>query len=176
LIQPFSRKPLNISESCTSKIFIHHNIPPGFLDILCGFGEKEASADDGAASGVYSSFDEFSHDIFYQFWYVEKNNRKQGDPWSTRQTGIYHRFSTCHAKKAENLWVLVHPMPNSKVQRRLAVATKDLTANDMAVNPLRLHVLVMSCYIDNWRWYLHNIKRQYTTYVGLRDDFPINRG
>jgi hypothetical protein len=149
-----------------SRIFTHYCIPPGFLDILCGFGDKTASADEGAASGVYSSFNRMSHDIFYQFWYVEKNNRGHGDPWSVRQTGVYHRFSTRYANETENLWVVLHPMLNSKAQTRLSAVARDLTANDMVIDPLRFHVLIMSSYIDNWRWCLHDTKRRYTKLVG----------
>lgn len=150
------------------KIFTHHHIPPGFLDILCGFGDKSASSDEGSASGVYSSFNGTSHDIFYQFWYVERNNRKHGSPWSVRQTGVYHRFSEIIKQgdvSAENLWLLLHPMRNSKAQTRLGVAADKVNAREMALDPLRLHVLIMSSYIDNWRWYLHDIKRQYLELV-----------
>jgi hypothetical protein len=155
------------------KIFIRHQIPPGFLDILCGFGDKSHTADEGCASGVYSSLNGASHDIFYQFWYVEKNNRKHGDPWSVRQTGVYHRFSITDSLKAENFWLLLHPMPNSKAQTRMRIATEKLGEDEMVRDPLRLHVLIMSSYVDNWRWYLHDIKRQYTELVSLEETAPV---
>lgn len=164
-MQAYSLSPFNITESSMCKIFTQHQIPPGFLDILCGFGDKSSSADEGSASGVYSSFNGTTHDIFYQFWYVEKNNRKHGNPWSVRQTGVYHRFSTTDPSNVENLWLLLHPMPNSKAQSRLDVSADKLNVRDVSLDPLRLHVLIMSSYVDNWRWYLHDIKRDYLNLV-----------
>jgi len=166
ITQKYSLSPFNITEQSMCKIFTQHHIPPGFLDILCGFGDKSHTADEGSASGVYSSFNGTSHDIFYQFWYAEKNNRKHGDPWSVRQTGVYHRFSTTDP---ENLWLLLHPMQNSKAQTRMGLATDKLCAEEMAKDPLRFHVLIMSSYVDNWRWYLHDIKRQYLVLVRLEE-------
>ena len=175
ITQKHSLSPFNITEQSMCKIFTTHQIPPGFLDILCGFGDKSHTADEGSASGVYSSFNGTSHDIFYQFWYVEKNNRKHGDPWSVRQTGVYHRFSTTDPSKAENLWLLLHPMQNSKAQTRMGVATEKLCAEEMAKDPLRLHVLIMSSYVDNWRWYLHDIKRQYLVLVYLEETASVEK-
>jgi hypothetical protein len=171
ITQSYSISPLNITEKSMCKIFTHHHIPPGFLDILCGFGDKKVSSDEGFPSGVYRSFDGRSHDIFYQFSYVEQNNRKNGSPWSMRQTGVYHRFSETSKLGdlgAENLWLLLHPMRNSKAQTRLGVAAEKIGARDMALDPLRLHVLIMSSYIDNWRWYLHDIKRRSIELVSPR--------
>jgi hypothetical protein len=158
---------------------MHHALPSGLLDIICGFGDKVATADEGAASGTYSNFESDRHDIFYQFQYVERNNRTFGDPWSVRQTGVYHRFETVaqpsskHDKgketiaerNAENLWMLLHPMPKSRAQTRLAAAVEGLMAEELAEDPLRLHVLILSSYVDNWRWYLHDVKRRYTRFV-----------
>jgi hypothetical protein len=52
-------------------------------------------------------------------------------------------------------------MRNSKVQSRLAAATNsDLDIQKTALDPLRVHALIFSSYIDNWRWYIHSIARQ----------------
>jgi len=51
----------------------------------------------------------------------------------------------------------------------MGVATEKLCAGEMAKDPLRLHVLIMSSYVDNWRWYLHDIKRQYLQLVSLEE-------
>jgi hypothetical protein len=175
ITQNHSLSPFNITERSMCSIFTQHQIPPGFLDIVCGFGDKSQTAEEGSANGIYSSFTGTSHDIFYQFWYVEKNNRKHSDPWSVRQTGVYHRFSTADSPQAENLWLLLHPMPNSKAQTRMAVAAEKLSVVEMARDPLRLHVLIMSSYVDNWRWYLHDIKWRYLVLVCLEETAYIKK-
>jgi hypothetical protein len=63
--------------------------------------------------------------------------------------------------KAENFCVLLHAMRNSKVQSRLvAAANSDLDIQKTALDPLRVHALIFSSYIDNWRWYIHSIARE----------------
>jgi hypothetical protein len=52
-------------------------------------------------------------------------------------------------------------MRNSKAQSRLAAATDDQTAiQETGLDPLHVHALIFSSYIDNWRWYIHSITRE----------------
>jgi hypothetical protein len=97
---------------------------------------------------------------------MERNNRSRGDPWSLRQTGVYHKYTGLGTSSATNLWFLLHPMPNSKVLKRLAKASSaDIGTKDMETDPLRLHLLITSSYVDNWRLYLHDMTRQFLELV-----------
>ena len=105
-------------------------------------------------------------EISYQLRYVERNKRKCGDPWSLRQTGVYHKYSAQDELSPENLWILFHPMPKSVAYKRLQETTAaELRGRDTRPDPLRLHLLVFSSYVDNWRLYLHDITRKFLELV-----------
>lgn len=54
--------------------------------------------------------------------------------------------------------ILLHAQLASKAQRRL----EDVFSNghwnyDSSTSPLRLHMLILSSYVDNWRWYMDEL-------------------
>lgn len=104
-------------------------------------------------------------EISYQIRYMERNNRSHGDPWSLRQTGVYHKYSgtTGTTTNPTNRWILLHPMQGSTVSKRLASITS--TGINCNTDPLRLHLLITSSYIDNWRLYLHDMTREFLELV-----------
>jgi hypothetical protein len=106
-------------------------------------------------------------EVSYQLRYVERNRRKSGDPWSLRQTGVHHRYSAQNGlSPPENLWILFHPMLKSVAYKRLQEATEaDLRGSGARADPLRLHLLVFSSYVDNWRLYLHDMTRRFLELV-----------
>jgi hypothetical protein len=94
-------------------------------------------------------------DLSYQYKYVEKNNRRQGNPWSIRQTGVYHSYS---ASSDSNLFILLHPNEESRLQKRVeATLTTPSAMIPLHQSPLKLHLLVLSTYFSNWRWYLQDL-------------------
>lgn len=95
-------------------------------------------------------------EICYQLRYVEPNNHAQGESWSERQIGVYHRFSL--APKAKGVMILLHAMLDSKAQRRLdATFSAGRYNENFNSTPLRLHVLIFTAYMDNWRWYMDDL-------------------
>lgn len=95
-------------------------------------------------------------DICYQLRYVEYNDHAQGDQWSERQIGVYHSFSS--ASSTSGIMVLLHAQISSKAQRRLEDAFSDGKYNqDSLISPLRLHLLILSSYVNNWRWYMDEL-------------------
>ncbi|KAH6682672.1 hypothetical protein B0J14DRAFT_673055 [Halenospora varia] len=160
--QQHSLAPLNISKSGFLKICSRYQISPDFLNVVYGFGDKRVSADEVHESGSYNPFDNSKYEISYQLRYMENNRRLHGDPWSLRQTGVYHQYSGRGDDDTKNLWVLLHPVNESVVCSRLeSAASSDLGVEEMKFNPMRLHLLIFSSYIDNWRLYLHDITRQF---------------
>jgi hypothetical protein len=100
-------------------------------------------------------------DLSYQFKYAERNNRRQGNPWSIRQTGVYHHHS---ASTNSNLFIFLHPNPSSRLQSRIEEAVAfPSTVSAINENPLKLHTLAMSSYFDNWRWYLKDLGDAFST-------------
>lgn len=179
--------PLNISKSGFLKICSRYQISPDFLNVVYGFGDKRVSADEVHESGSYNPFDDSKYgqwravsdldvssltviEISYQLRYMENNRRLNGDPWSLRQTGVYHQYSGGGDDDTKNLWVLLHPVRESVVCSRLeSAAFSDLGVEEMKFNPMRLHLLIFSSYIDNWRLYLHDITRQFLMLASFPD-------
>lgn len=102
-----------------------------------------------------------SVDICYLFKYVEKNGRPNGNPWSIRQSGVYHRYSP---KLNSNVWLLLHPLADSVAQRRLN-DWYSRPHHSLNINPLRIHILLLSSYLDNWRWYLKDLGNTFLNIV-----------
>lgn len=104
-------------------------------------------------------------EICYQLRYVEPNNHAQGENWSERQIGVYHRFSL--APKAKGVMILLHAMLDSKAQRRLDETFSAGRYNENSNSaPLRLHALIFTAYMDNWRWYMDDLGGRYLRLVG----------
>jgi hypothetical protein len=105
---------------------------------------------------------------------MERNNRSYGDPWSLRQTGVYHKYSGFGAVKSRNLWILLHPMRKSRVTKRLEDSTPvEIGAADLSTYPLQLHLLVFSSYVDNWRHFLHDMTRTFLNLVRVPERLEL---
>lgn len=92
--------------------------------------------------------------MIYKLNYMEPNNRGRREPWSTRPTGVYH-----HHEHQFDLYILIHCSQESMLYQKLLAADVDLgTITDISHGQLgrsiRLHDLVIQCYLNNWRPYL----------------------
>lgn len=66
------------------------------------------------------------------------------------------------------MWMLLHPLHNSKLYSRLQeTSSEGLAGKGVDADPLRLHLLIFSSYIDNWRMYLHDMTRQFSELVSV---------
>ena len=100
----------------------------------------------------------------YRLLYIEKNGRRAPrDPWSVRQTGVFHEIQSNHR---DNCYILIHPMVNSTVQSRLnGLLTHPNTSQLFNQNPLMIHVLIFSSYLENWQPYMESISQTYKSLV-----------
>lgn len=95
-------------------------------------------------------------EICYQLRYMEPNNHAQGENWSERQIGVYHKFSS--APGAKGIVILLHAMLDSKAQKRIEDTFSAGQYHEKANStPLRLHVLIFTTYMDSWRWYMNDL-------------------
>lgn len=100
--------------------------------------------------------------ISYLYRFVERNERRE---WTPRQMGIYHSQN-----KASNshVWIILQPRPDSENLfaqhldsiRRVPEATKELLENSF-----RLHELLIGSFLDNWRWYLRDLGKEFQKQV-----------
>ena len=90
--------------------------------------------------------------------------------WSLRHTGIYHH----HDRATDfDLWIMIHPVNDSILERRLIALTVDGEVSRSMLpklyhDPFKLHLLVYSSYFDNWRWYLQFLGEQVKQKVLIR--------
>ena len=103
----------------------------------------------------------------YTYKYVERNGRSQGNNWSIRQTIVYHQ----RAADGMAIWIILHPKSRSVFQGRLFKAFSDMqTAVEIHSDPEILHVMLISSYIENWRWYLSQLSEKFqdaVRFVGM---------
>ena len=76
-----------------------------------------------------------------------------GDKWRMRQTGIHHVHTRSDA--LTDLWLIFHPQPDSVFAEKLLRLPSDpSSASMLRGNPLRIQEMLLSSYMDNWRWYM----------------------
>jgi hypothetical protein len=119
-------------------------------------------------------------DMSYLMVYVEQNRGKEKISWPIRQTAVFHRFVP--GASTRNLWIFIHPMPNSFLQRRLESSIMQRNQTGGCKSALKLHTLVISSYLDDWRWYLKALNDEFEEIVSFkalphcpRSDEPLGR-
>lgn len=78
--------------------------------------------------------------------------------WAIRQTGVYHR----HVPNGSgNLWILLHPRPDSTIQARLEECAFEWEGRNGSLDEWEMtHILILSSYFDDWRWYLKSLSAE----------------
>jgi hypothetical protein len=136
---------------------------------------KRVSIEIPRSSKMWSA--KISSDITYQVNYVEENLRKSQDKWSFRHTGVYH-----HHTLQFDLFIILHPNNYSVLEGRLLkllkVDSNTMTESNVSQlnafreDPYRLHLLVMSSFFDNWRWYLRYLGESFKIEVCRSSPYP----
>lgn len=94
-------------------------------------------------------------EITYNLRYATKNGRQHGDPWSIRQSGVYHKFNT---KTHTSVWILLQP--SRGVYNAISPSTLHL--NQLSVpaaqsNTLLLHLRIFLDSEREWRGYTNSL-------------------
>lgn len=97
-------------------------------------------------------------EIQYRVSYVEETAGHGGREWAIRQMGVYHR----HVPGGSgNIWILLHPKQKSIVQTRLEDCALEWDERKGSFDDWELtHILVLSSYFDDWRWYLKSLSAE----------------
>lgn len=159
--------PLQITSDLLCKILRKYDVHPDFFRVVLSFGEEPHLAEASSGNLAIHPLGADRTDISYQINYVEENLRKGQDPWSFRHTGVYHRHSP-----DLDLFILLHPNQYSVIEarlfQRLGIAPEP-TSYQILPNwnfndqePYRLHLLVLSSFFDNWRWYFRYLGDQFS--------------
>jgi hypothetical protein len=98
---------------------------------------------------------------------VEENQRSGSDPWSIRQTGIYHYHS---AIDHFDFYLVLNPYVLEKCfleQQFLYLIKSKAARESLLENPYRLHLLPFASYVDNWRWYFRHLGKEFSKMVEI---------
>jgi hypothetical protein len=180
---PSSIKALKITDVEMNSILTHHNVGSQFLDLLLSFagGKKESEAGPGSMilkhhpDGSYGTSFKVTDstlvwreilEMQYRYSYVEEV-AGSSNPWAIRQTGIYHRYVP---NGLGNLWIFLHPRQNSTLQKRLEDAALVWEQTKSSRKHWEdVHVLVLSSYFGDWRWYLRSLSAEIERIVSIAD-------
>ncbi|CZR51482.1 uncharacterized protein PAC_01358 [Phialocephala subalpina] len=149
-----SLEPLKITEECLNKVLSFHHVGIEFLDLLFAFGGKPRESEAGLG-GLTS----FTADMSYLLVYVEESRGKEKVSWPIRQTAVFRRFAPDTPE--ENLWIFIHPMPNSVLKGKVEDAITHGTQFRNCTSVPQLHSLAISSYIENSRWYLKALSEEF---------------
>lgn len=87
-------------------------------------------------------------ELAYGLRYVELNNRNPAEPWSIRQTAIYHKF---RAISKASTWVMVSASKRAEqCIDRYVKSCVDLSP----LNPFEIHLIVLDTTLATWRPYI----------------------
>lgn len=147
---------------------------PRFREFVLLFGAKHGESEigppqlrcrrvvasaDRAGHQEYAGFGTHSHsglqldalttlEIAYGLRYAELNSRQSTEPWSIRQTAIYHRF---RANSMASTWVLISASQRAEqCIDRYVKSCVDLSP----LNPFEIHLILLDTIIANWRPYI----------------------
>ena len=95
----------------------------------------------------------------YGLRYAELNNREGSNPWSIRQTAIYHKYT---AADKSSSWIMIAASERTRSSLDLYVRS----CTDLAsFNPFEIHVLVLDSALANWRSYIIELTERITSQV-----------
>ncbi|KAF8859385.1 hypothetical protein BDZ45DRAFT_361920 [Acephala macrosclerotiorum] len=155
---PNSIRPLKITESGLYSILSRHNVGPQFLDLLLSFATGRNESEAGPRNTIVKNHPDGSYEIQYRVSYVEETVGHGGKEWAIRQMGVYHRHVP---GRSGNIWILLHPKPGSTAQTRLENCAVEWDERKGSFDDWELtHILVLSSYFDDWRWYLKSLSAE----------------
>lgn len=89
--------------------------------------------------------------------YIERNGKElPRNPWSYRQTGVYHKFSIINGSSQI---IVINPNDEAVAQSRLEKYTESSHRDELAKHPLNVHLVVLSSYLVNWGEYIEDLAR-----------------
>lgn len=131
-----------------------YDIDSSFFDLVVSFGDKPQSSDAGHGGMNVKQGENGAYDMQYLFTYAEDDNKGRGTvPWRIRQVCVFHRYDPSNSG---NLWILLHATPQSKLQRQIE-QTLSTSPAALLGEWSSIHLLVLSTYLNGWRWCIRNL-------------------
>lgn len=87
--------------------------------------------------------------------YVELNGKRAPrDPWSFRQTGVYHKFS---AANNSSQIILLHLNNEAVAQSKLEAFAHSACKIELTQHPLNVHMVIISAYLMNYQEHIESL-------------------
>lgn len=107
--------------------------------------------------------------VSYKLNYVEEKPSAQRNRWAFRHLGVYH-----HHRHDSDLFILLHCSEEtaliSTLKRLFAQPGDAPVLEILRRQPARLHEVLLSCHIENWRPYLREQGFEFSRIVS---HFPL---
>lgn len=100
-----------------------------------------------------------SPECAYALRYVELNHRKESNPWSVRQTAVYHRYKL---DQRSSTWVLIATSVSAERHLDRYIKSSDSLAT---LNPFEIHLIILDTALANWRPYIVDLTEKITKQV-----------
>lgn len=144
---------LVIDEYSVRKILTCLNVFPPFIDVIRTFGEKTGFEDDSYGGLRFrSDYQNGVQEIAYLVKHVEEHGRSElSNPWSIRQMGVYHK----KGGPSGDVFIIINP--SLPFRQRL----KDVKHAQRTPSPGEIHLMIQSCTMEKWRWYISNLEKKY---------------
>lgn len=83
--------------------------------------------------------------------FVENSGRTEGDPWSFRQTAVYHRCNDCSNQSS---WILIKPSPHLEEQLQAKLNVVPRPGLSGKCRAAHFHVMFINFALKNWPDYI----------------------
>ncbi|KAI0811762.1 hypothetical protein GGR55DRAFT_641679 [Xylaria sp. FL0064] len=153
--QPHSWDRLLITKATWDKLITTYKVFPYFSEIVLSFGLR--TRNDGNTWNNFHSRGSLGSsgdlETCYTVRFFEKNDRdgETNDPWSLRQTGVYHQLN---AQAGTSVWILIKP--SMELKNRLPDRIKALWFNKdlRKVRHVLIHITILTFSLRGWRGYI----------------------
>ncbi|CAG8972104.1 hypothetical protein HYALB_00011236 [Hymenoscyphus albidus] len=150
IAQEHSWSQLLVTEELFRKLKTALKVHPEFLDVVHVFGEKITASEESFTaffshlSPEPSSLPGCDYEIAYNVKYVARYVRNSlKDPFSIRETGVYHNYQM---EPAKSTWILLNA-PDT-LGESLSDAFADSKTSEL-LGQLRCHALILLCLSEN---------------------------
>ncbi|EWC46539.1 hypothetical protein DRE_04262 [Drechslerella stenobrocha 248] len=134
------------------RILAFHEVFPPFFKVVHSYGSR--TEDDNETYDAFSqitSVESQDYEICYNLRYFELNGRVPENPWSLRQTGVYHKYNAAIGK---SVWIFLRPSERmiKLLENTLRYDSANSSIDTRAV--LIYHALFISAALHSWKSYI----------------------
>lgn len=167
--QRHSYSRLLVTRELFEELMSQFAIFPRFREFVLLFGAKHGENDVGPPQLRFRRMVAYEEEpgcrlstgfeIAYGLRYAELNNRSNQDPWSIRQTAIYHKYKTSDKSSS---WVMIAASKRAETSLdRYIKSCKDMAQ----LNPFEIHLIIIDTAMANWRPYIVGLTERITQHT-----------